>query len=212
MSEQEEPVVMKPRAKAQAKKRQRGRPKKVDTLLATEEDLASVFPEYKPGIPVAGVKYGQPVYEDELHYFTEAQIRYLETYIETLDKTKAAKAAGIRQRDVWRSKHFEKAITDINYLTRLKWREKVSQQDHIRLLHKFEGMLDEMWSKEKYKEATTMAGNLLKGSETLMKATGQFAHEDISSGNMVSVNINIGGSAEVTADQETQTIDIDTGG
>lgn len=129
------------------------------------------------------------------HFFTPKHMQLLETYAETLDIEQALKKSGMTAAQVRKSVYLMEEIRLINQAAMLKHRSKAALGTHLRLMEKFEGILDDKNRDVKMRVAAM--NNLARMSDSNMKAAGEYGDTPENTGiTGVQVVINLGAPPE----------------
>ena len=158
----------------------------------------------KSKVPVTKVRKKAKNAKGDIVPLTGKELEFLKVYAETLDKTKAAKAAGYP--DSYEAMQSDKICSEMERINDAWFYEnrmnaKFASGEHQRLMEKFEGQYDKTGGKTK----AQFAGVLAKMSESSLKATGKIGgNSEGGEGTRVFVQLNIGNdsSAEVVLDEK----------
>lgn len=130
----------------------------------------------------------------EFHRFNLKQFKFLEEYSKDLDHARAAKEVGIQTATAnkWLNQDaFKQELMAIHEV----WRKNIKMSSAhasaklLDLMQKFEDDYDMMEAGDKSK----MANALMKGADSYLRATGQYAQKEESGGTNIVVNIDLSG-------------------
>lgn len=164
------------------------------------------FNYYKPGT----VEKGQ--FDLTEHYaFTRDQFKYLQSYSLDLDESRAMKDIGVTPSKLKKWKSEEGFLAELSvihdvYRKAIRMTSNHAAAKLLDLMDKFEGDYDQMDHSDKSK----MAQSLMKGADSYLKATGQYANEKDVSGNNITINIDLSGELKPRV-VDAEVIDNDDG-
>lgn len=130
----------------------------------------------------------------EYHEFTAKQFHFLEEYSKDLNPARAAKDVGVSDKVAKRwltTDGFKQELMAIHDV----WRKNIRMTSAhasaklLDLMDKFENDYDEMELGDRPK----MAGALIKGADSYLKATGKYQPEQEAGGNNITINIDLSG-------------------
>lgn len=165
----------------------------------------------KAGDPLPVIKKGDKV---SAHTYSRKELIFIETYIETLDKAQALKAASMSSRQLENNKYLQEECLKLQRIIQKKHRLKIAGAKHIALMEKFEDTFDKAVESKDAKTQVGMSSTLARMSEAAMRASGEFKDAEQAHGAQIQVNINIGGNEEEVAptiEGEATEVKINTG-
>jgi len=145
------------------------------------------------------------------HIYTDKEMKFIDKYVETLDRHTALKYSGMTLTQLKKNKYVMNELMKLQNIAQKKHRLKMAGANHMGLMEKFEDLFDEAVESKDYKTAVGMSSTLARSSEAAMRASGEFKDERQEQGLNIQVNINMGEEKPKTIEGEATTINIDTG-
>lgn len=150
-------------------------------------------------------------YKPDAHVYTAKEIKFLDVYVETLDKDQALKASGLKMAQLKKNKYIMDELLKLQRICQKKYRLKMAGAKHMDLMDKVEDVFDQAVEGKDLKTAVGASSTLARMSEAAMRASGEFKDERADNGVHIQVNINMGDEEPKTIEGEATTINIDTG-